>query len=231
MTLALNHDKPVIPRTAELLGEQLSLTHKRTDRMFAWLMVIQWLAGIVAAIWISPKAWDGEYSHTHIHVWAALFLGGAISCFPVFLAVRWPGSVLTRHIVAAGQMLSCGLLIHLMGGRIETHFQYFGSLAFLAFYRDWRVLLTATVVAGVDHFVRGMYWPQSMFGLLVVPWWLWLEHVGWVLFEDVFLVLAIRQNSSSAIRPSPSGQNATIDCTAEIHASSAAVCVRSIATA
>ena len=37
-------------------------------------------------------------------------------------------------------MLMSALLIHLTGGRIETHFHVFGSLAILAFYRDWRVL-------------------------------------------------------------------------------------------
>jgi PAS domain S-box-containing protein len=181
-------------RTAVIFQQELETNHKRTDRLFAWLMVIQWLGGIAAALWISPKAWEGQYSHIHIHVWVALLLGGMISGFPVFMAVTRPGSVLTRHVIAAGQMLSCGLLIHLMGGRIEAHFQYFGALAFLAFYRDWRVLVTATMFAGADHLIRGMFWPQSMFGVLVADWWLWLEHVGWILFEDTFLMLAIRQN-------------------------------------
>jgi len=45
--------------------------------------------------------------------------------------------VLTRHAIAVGQMLCSALLVHLSGGRIETHFHVFGSLAFLAFYRDW----------------------------------------------------------------------------------------------
>jgi PAS domain S-box-containing protein len=194
LTPDLKQDEPVLRRTAILLREQLEANHKRTDRMFAWLMAIQWLAGIAAAVWISPRVWEGQYSHVHIHVWVALFLGGVISGFPIYMALTRPGAVLTRHVIAVGQMLSCGLLIMLMGGRIEAHFQYFGSLAFLAFYRDWRVLLTATLVAGADHFLRGVYWPQSMFGVLVVAWWRWLEHVGWILFEDIFLVLAIRQN-------------------------------------
>src|SRR5271170_6053942 len=141
----LNQDETVTHRTTTLFREEMNATHKRTDGMFAWLMVMQWLAGIAAALWISPRAWEGAYSHTHIHVWAAVFLGGTISGFPVFMAVTRPGSVLTRHIIAVGQMLSCGLLIHLTGGRIESHFQYFGALAFLAFYRDWRVLQTASL--------------------------------------------------------------------------------------
>ena len=196
MTPALNQDEKVRRRTEVLFQEQLDVHGRRTDRMFAWLMVIQWLAGMAAAIWISPKAWEGVYSHTHIHVWAALFLGGIISGFPIFMALtRLPDAFeLCQPVIAAGQMLSCGLLIHLTGGRIETHFQYFGALAFLAFYRDWRVLLTASACGGADHLLRGLYWPQSIFGVLVADWWRWLEHVGWVVFEDIFLVLAIRQN-------------------------------------
>jgi hypothetical protein len=58
---------------------------------------------------------------------------------PVFLAFKRPGYAFTRHTIAVAQMLTSALLIHLTGGRIETHFHVFGSLAFLAFYRDWRV--------------------------------------------------------------------------------------------
>ena len=52
-------------------------------------------------------------------------------------------------------MLWSALLIHLTGGRIETHFHVFGSLAFLAFYRDWRVLVPATVVVALTTPLRG----------------------------------------------------------------------------
>src|SRR4029079_17873885 len=131
---------------------------------------------------------------THPHVWAAFFLGGAVTAFPVFLALRRPGNAFTRHVIAVGQMLMSALLIHLTGGRIETHFHVFGSLAFLAFYRDPRVLITASAVVAADHFLRGVFWPQSVFGSAVVDNWRWLEHTGWVVFEDVFLFFFIQQN-------------------------------------
>ena len=181
-------------RAAELFQTGEAANYRHTDRMFAWLMAIQWIVGIGMALWISPLAWEGRMSHTHIHVWAAIFLGGAVAGLPILLAIRLPGSVLTRHVVAAGQMVTSALLIHLSGGRIETHFHIFGSLAFLAFYRDWRVLLTATLVVCVDHYVRGVYWPQSIFGVATASQWRWLEHAGWVVFEDIFLLVAIRQN-------------------------------------
>ena len=167
--------------------------HCHTDQLFARLMIVQWLAGVAAALWISPRTWIGDASQVHIHVWAALVLGGLVCAFPVWLAWKLPGQALTRHVIAAAQMLAAALLIHLTGGRIETHFHIFGSLAFIAFYRDWRVLVTASVVVAADHLIRGLFWPQSVFGVLTAGSWRWMEHVGWVLFEDVILFVAIRR--------------------------------------
>ncbi|HYF36790.1 MAG TPA: hypothetical protein VD994_15955, partial [Prosthecobacter sp.] len=179
-------------RAEQLYQESQASVHRRTDRMFAVLMMIQWVAGIVAALWISPLTWSGAMSQVHLHVWAAVCLGGAISFFPIIMAWKHPGRVVTRHVVAVAQTLTSALLIHLTGGRIETHFHVFGSLAFLAFYRDWRVLVTATVVVATDHLLRGLFWPQSVFGVLSPSAWRWLEHAGWVLFEDSFLVISTR---------------------------------------
>jgi two-component system, sensor histidine kinase and response regulator len=162
--------------------------YRRVDRLFAGLMCFQWIAGIVAALVISPRAWAGSISHVHIHVWAAVVLGGTITIFPVLLALFHPGQAVTRHVIAGSQMLMSALLIHLTGGRIETHFHVFGSLAFLAFYRDWRVFIPATIVVAVDHFLRGVFWPQSVFGVLAPSQWRWVEHAAWVLFENVFLI-------------------------------------------
>ncbi len=176
--------------TEQLFNEQQQAIFKQTDRMFAVLMTIQCLAGIAAAFWISPRAWVGLSSYVHPHVWFAVFLGGAFSVFPIFLAITRPGEPITRYSIAVGQMLMGSLLIHLSGGRIETHFHLFGSLAFLAFYRDWRVLVPATIVVAADHLLRGIYWPESAYGVLSVSSWRWLEHAGWVVFEDIFLVLS-----------------------------------------
>jgi signal transduction histidine kinase len=180
-------------RASELFLAAENDLHRHTDQLFARLMIVQWLAGFGAALWISPLTWIGASSQINVHVWASLLLGGAISGFPVWLAWNYPGLVLTRHVIAAAQMLTSALLIHLTGGRIETHFHVFGSLAFIAFYRDWRVLVTATVVVAGDHLIRGLFWPQSVFGVLTASPWRWIEHAGWVLFEDVILLVAIRR--------------------------------------
>jgi two-component system sensor histidine kinase/response regulator len=179
-----------IRRAEVLFQQQQQLLFTQTDRLFAVLMAIQWASGIAAAYWISPYTWAGSASQVHIHVWAAVGLGGAISLFPILLAVVQPGRASTRYVIAVGQMCTSALLIHLTGGRIETHFHVFGSLAFLAFYRDWRVLVPATLVVAADHLVRGAYFPQSVYGVLAASQLRWLEHAGWVVFEDIVLVTA-----------------------------------------
>jgi two-component system, sensor histidine kinase and response regulator len=182
------------PRAAELFRAHEQIIYRRADSFFGRLMVVQWLAGILFALVISPRTWIGQVSEVHPHIFAAIFFGGLVPALPVFFIITRPGEAITRHTIAVGQMLTSALLIHLTGGRIETHFHVFGSLAFLAFYRDWRVMITATVVVAIDHFLRGIYWPQSVFGVLTASSWRWLEHAGWVLFEDVFLIMAIRQS-------------------------------------
>jgi two-component system, sensor histidine kinase and response regulator len=191
MTLPANDpasDPSLAQRSAELVTEHQNRIYAQTSRLFTILMLVQWVAGIAAALWISPRTWAGATSQVNLHVWLAVFLGGAITSLPIFLTLVRPTDAFTRHTVAVCQMLMSSLLIHLSGGRIETHFHVFGSLAFLAFYRDWRVLVPATIVVATDHALRGVYFPQSVFGILTASPWRWVEHACWVLFEDVILV-------------------------------------------
>ena len=194
-----SREDTVAARCAELFREQQQNIIQHTDLIFARLMIVQWIGCVVAALWVSPRTWAGTQSHTHPHVWAAVVLGGAITSLPVVLALTQPGRVLTRYAVAIGQMLMSALLIHLSGGRIETHFHVFGSLAILAFYRDWKVLLSASAVVYADHLLRGIFWPESVYGVLSAPVWRSLEHAGWVIFEVSFLLISIRKSLSEMV--------------------------------
>jgi hypothetical protein len=158
-----------------------------TDALFGKLLIAQWLFGIFMALTFSPYGWTGKVKVVHMHVLIAVVLGAAIISFPLVLIRLRPGALITRHVVAVGQILSSALLIHLSGGRIETHFHVFGSLAILAFYLDWTVLVTATVVVAVDHLVRGLLWPESVYGITNPEWWRFLEHAFWVVFAVSFL--------------------------------------------
>jgi hypothetical protein len=200
----IDSNERVAARAAELRDAQVLERRKKVDRMFAILIGIQYLACILAALVVSPYAWAGKERVLHMHVWVAVLGGAGIAILPILLALLRPGTALTRHVIAASQMLSSALLIHLTGGRIETHFHVFGSLAFLAFYLDWQVILTATVVVAADHFARGIFWPESVYGVANPEWWRFLEHAGWVVFEDIFVVwacfLSLREIGAAATR-------------------------------
>ncbi|MBL8910075.1 MAG: PAS domain-containing protein [Archangium sp.] len=170
--------------------ELVNQGHRRTDEVFFWLLLGQWALAIVLAVLVSPHTWAGRTPSLHSHVLLAVLLGGALNSLPLVLIRLRPGWWLTRHTVATAQMMWSALLIHLTGGRIETHFHVFGSLAFVAFYRDWKVLVTATVVVASDHLFRGLAYPESVYGIANPEWWRFLEHAGWVVFEDIVLVLA-----------------------------------------
>jgi hypothetical protein len=178
-------------------GERFEADRNRllvaTDRLFGHLMLGQWAFAILVALTFSPYGWEGKVKAVHMHVWVAVLLGGAISSLPLALIYTRPGSPLTRHVVAAAQMLWSALLIHLSGGRIETHFHVFGSLGILAGYRDWTVLVTATVVVATEHLIRGLTWPESIYGIVNPEWWRFLEHAFWVVFAVSFLGVLCRR--------------------------------------
>ncbi|MBC7537711.1 MAG: GHKL domain-containing protein [Bacteriovorax sp.] len=157
------------------------------DRVFAVLLGLQWIAAIVVAVVISPKTWIGAQDLVNVHIYAAAIIGGLLSIFPIYLIWKNPGAEINRYANVIAQGLYSALFIHLSGGRIETHFHVFGSLAFFAFYRDIKVLLVGSIIVTVDHLIRGIWFPQSAFGVLAQADWKWVEHAAWVMFEDFFL--------------------------------------------
>jgi signal transduction histidine kinase/CheY-like chemotaxis protein/HPt (histidine-containing phosphotransfer) domain-containing protein len=189
-TMRAMDDTAIAKRIREVRAEHYREITTRTDRLFAGLLLVEWAFALGLAQWLSPRTWDGLASRTHPHLWFAIVLGAIATLPPVFLALKQPGEIVTRCAVGVGQMLLGVLLIHLTGGRIETHFHVFGSLAFLAFYRDWRVLVVASAVVTLDHVLRGALWPASVYGVTSIQPLRWFEHAGWVVFEDIFLIAA-----------------------------------------
>ena len=130
-------------------------------------MIVQWLAAIVTAVWISPLTWIGATSQVHIHLLCSHFgrrgnfAAGGHARVVATLATNesfrdWDGR-LNLDVSIADSLLS--------GGRIETHFSYFrlvgvsrGFLPGLASHRvgrAWSSLWT--------HMLRGIYWARIGF--------------------------------------------------------------------
>ncbi|HEY4178988.1 MAG TPA: ATP-binding protein [Kofleriaceae bacterium] len=187
-------------RREQILADMALRLRRSTDRMFLWLLLGQWLFAVVLAMIITPFDYTATGRHLHFHVWIAFGFGAVINVFPTILILTRPGWWLTRHANAVSQMLWSGVLIAITGGRVETHFHIFASLGVLALYRDWKVLPTATGVVVVDHLLRGVLWPDSVYGVGNPEWWVFFEHVAWILVMDVVLIVAVIRGSSEMKR-------------------------------
>src|SRR5262249_35544196 len=124
-------------RSEDIVGEAQSSVHRRTDRVFAGLLALQWAGALVLAF-----QWDpGEA----LARGGLLLLANAGIIVPTMaLIVLAPGRATTRHVVALAQMLTGAILVYLTGEPITMHVHAFGSLALLSLYGNYRVLLTAT---------------------------------------------------------------------------------------
>ncbi len=193
-TILLTHDPGFEASVKEKVRLYATSIACHIDRLFAGLMLLQWLCSIGVVLVVSPRTWIGTNEYVNFHIWLALFFGGAICSLPTWLALNRPGRLSTRLVIATSQALFCGLLVHFTGGRLETHFYYFCSLALLAAYRDWRVLVPFTLIVAVDHFARGIWWPESVFGVTTASPYRWVEHAFWLIVADVFLLLSIRMS-------------------------------------
>jgi methyl-accepting chemotaxis protein len=163
------------------------------DRGMAVLVVVEAVAALLLAWLWTPHAWAGSTVGTHVHVTAALLLGGGSAAAMVLLARVAPGAPVTRHVAGASLLAMTALFVHLSGGRIEVHFSVFVSLAILAAYRDWTVLLTGTAVIAVDHLARGLLLPRSVFGTDGADLVRVIEHAAYVVVETSILTLVCRQ--------------------------------------
>lgn len=190
-------DPHTTARAEELFTSQLTEQRVRLDRLFSKLMLVQWLAAIVVAVFYSPLGWADKQFAPGGYLTLALLGGAVLTLVPFAVGHYRPGTALSRHTIAICQILWSSMFIHLSGGRIETHFHIFGSLAWLAFYLDWKVLVTATVMVALDHLLRGLVVPESVYGMLHSTHWRFVEHALWVAFEDVILVMACRNGLRS----------------------------------
>lgn len=179
------------PQVQQIFLEQTKSIQTRADRCFGILLLIQWVAAILVGSFVAPSTWIGEYAGGLESgfiglAFGALFSLPAIYCIYVFPGYRW-----TRYLVAVSQMLFSALFIHLTGGRVETHFHTYVSLAALACYKDISVLAVASIVVLGDHLLRGWFMPISIYGTAEVHPWRWLEYTGWILAENIILAVGI----------------------------------------
>ncbi len=163
------------------------------DRVFAGILAGLWGLNVAVALLTAPTTWNGGEASVNTHVVAAVGVGACLALPGVLLAAFRAGAPLTRFVVAASLALLGSLLIHVTGGRIESHFGVFVSVALLLIYRDWRVIALATAVIAGDHVVRGLLWPASIFGDPAAGLLRIVEHAAYLLTESVFSMFVARR--------------------------------------
>lgn len=106
--MSVNVTSDATPQTVaarDLFQAAVTTNRVRADRLFAGLLVFQWVLVIVLAVAISPRAWAGPESSVHLHVWVALLLGGLCAGPPAYLALTQPGHAVNGFVIAVAQML------------------------------------------------------------------------------------------------------------------------------
>lgn len=169
----------------EILHSENERSSVSTDKFFSFLMIGQWILGIILAYAVTPTTYLGAQGQSFL--WMAILGGGVLAGIPFLFHMLKPGAEFNRYINVVCQSLFSVLFIHLTGGRIESHFHVFASLALFTFYTDNRVLMLGAGLAIFDHLVRGVWFPESIFGAVDPTGFRWLEHAGWLTFATVIL--------------------------------------------
>jgi methyl-accepting chemotaxis protein len=161
---------------------------RQGDTIMTWAMLFL-LASVMAI-----AVWNGSWL-------AALLVGVPAFIVPAALSRLAPGSLLTRLTIGAAFMIFSALIIHQCQGMIETHFGIFALLAFLLYYRDWRVIVAAAAVIAVHHV--GFYFLQAAeYGVYVLPrtdgFGIIILHAVYVVLESIVLVyLSVRLHAEA----------------------------------
>lgn len=154
-------------------------------KIFRVLIVIQLLISIIIGLY------TGDWV-------PALLFGIPIAAVPLLLSFQSPFAPISRHAMGIGVQLFAALHIHQTYGLIETHFEIFVLLAFLSYFRDWRVIASSTAVVAVHHisfyFLQLQGSPVFIFeeGHITFP--ILLMHAGFALAEGGLLIYMTKQS-------------------------------------
>ena len=161
---------------------RLSLYRSRADR------IMLWVCGFMTLVCLALASVYG--------MWAdALLVALPTLGVAIWLVRHASGAISTRLFMACAFMAYSALVIHLLLGDIEAHFSAFGLIGVLLYYRDWRVIVAATVFIYVHHLILGL--AQSVgapFYVFDTPefWPTFLIHVAYFLpFIGMMCLLSI----------------------------------------
>lgn len=158
-------------------------------KIFRGVLVVQWLISLLIAFYTS--SWIEPF-----------LLGIPILVFPLALSITNPNSPFSRYSIAVAVQLFAALHIQQAFGMTELHFEVFVMLAFLGYFRDWKVIVISTAVVAVHHIL--FFAVQSTGGPLVIfeegslTFQILLIHAFFAITEGTVLALMAKKSFEEA---------------------------------
>jgi signal transduction histidine kinase len=172
-------------RTREVRHDVVATLTVGAHRTFRMVFAVQWAVAMLLA-WKSSMPGDPRILFTMI-------LCGMLSVPALLFARAAPQAFWVRHFMAACQIGWSILFMWLLEGHPEAQFHVFVSLAFLAFYRDWRVLVTATLIAIAHPIVRLALVPD-VYLIGASAGWRVFEQIAWIAAGSAIMLIAVYQS-------------------------------------
>jgi signal transduction histidine kinase len=172
-------------RAREVRHDVVATLTVGAHRTFRMVFAVQWAVAMLLA-WKTSAPGEPRILFTMI-------LCGMLSVPALLFARAAPQAAWVRHFMAACQIGWSVLFMWLLEGHPEAQFHVFVSLAFLAFYRDWRVLVTATLIAVAHPIVRLALVPD-VYLIGASAWWRVFEQIAWVLADSAIMLIAVYQS-------------------------------------
>jgi methyl-accepting chemotaxis protein len=145
------------------------------------VLIAEYLIGVLIAFFVSPKTWTGYVPETHFHIYLSVIGGLILILPPLILSYKKPGSLEVRMASGVAMALFVTIFTAVQGGTQDSHFIFFFNLVMLALYEDIKVNLLATVLLVLDHLIRNIFVPFSVFGVSEFSFVYLAIHGAWVL--------------------------------------------------
>ncbi|WP_340679231.1 methyl-accepting chemotaxis protein [Paraglaciecola sp.] len=168
-----------------MLYPWISQAHK----IFRYVLIVQWLVSLGLAYYY--ENWQEP-----------LIIGSLILIVPLVLSLKFPTEQISRHAMGIGLQLFTALHIQQTYGLIEMHFEIFTILAFLSFYRDWKVIASSTTIVAIHHILFFILQSNGQAVFIFeeghVQFHILLVHAVFAVIEGVVLMYMAFQNGSEA---------------------------------
>lgn len=187
------------PRGLEQRAQQVYLQrlveHRAlTDRLFAVLAVVMWFASLLLFISTASVA-HLELGELIGEMAVITGVGVLFVAAPVYASVKYCGNRANPFFAAVSLSVLAALLVQVSGWS-DAELGMFVMLAFLSFYKDGRVLATATAIAIVDLLIRSAWHTSIFFTGMSHQAVGSAQSVAWLLVMDLVLYASLSRSSA-----------------------------------